>query len=284
MTCKKISVVFALITTAIVLQPMIGISQELLPGYLRDRGPGMPLSQFGTYIEKGELKIYPFYEYYRDKNAEYKPAELGYGLNQDFRGRFRANEGLIFLAYGFSNKLAVEFEMAMISAKLDKSSQDPSAMPARLEKSGLGDVEGQIRYRWNRERPNTPEFISYFETVFPTAEKYSLIGTSDWEFKFGSGLIKGFRWGTITLRAAVEYAAAEKAAGPGEYAIEYLKRVSDHFRVFFMLEGTEDEVFLIPEIQAHFSRVVVLKVNSGFGITSKATDFAPEIGLMFSVH
>lgn len=283
MKCKRI--VFALIvTTAVVLQPMPGFSQEMLPRYLHDRGPGMPLSQFGTYIEKGELKIYPFYEYYRDKNAEYKPAELGYGLNEDFRGRYRASEGLIFLAYGFSTKLAVEFEMATISARLDKSPQDPSAMPARLEESGLGDVEGQIRYRWNHERPNMPEFISYFETVFPTGKKNSLIGTSDWELKFGSGFIKGFNWGTITLRAAVEYAAAEKAAGPGEFALEYLKKVSDSFSVFLMMEGTEDEIFLIPEIQMHFNRLVVLKVNSGFGITSKATDFAPEIGLMFSVH
>lgn len=165
MKSKRIDVVFVLIAAAIALQPMSTFSQTELPHYLHDRGAGMPLSQFGTYIEKGELKIYPFYEYYRDKNAEYKPAELGYGLNEDFRGRFRANEGLMFFAYGISNKLAVEFEMAAISAKLDKSPHDPSVMPVRLEKSGLGDVEGQIRYRWNRERPNTPEFISYFETV-----------------------------------------------------------------------------------------------------------------------
>ena len=28
-----------------------------MPVYLRDRGSGIPLSQFGTYVGKGELKI-----------------------------------------------------------------------------------------------------------------------------------------------------------------------------------------------------------------------------------
>jgi hypothetical protein len=281
-------VALLLIMMTMMFQPSRSFSQaapvgDELPVYLRDRGTGMPLSQFGTYIEKGEIKIYPFYEYYRDNNIEYKPAELGHGLNVDFRGRYRANEGLIFFGYGISDRLAVEFEMATISARLDKSSKDPSTVPARIEESGLGDMEGQLRMRWNRENAGKPEYFSYFETVFPTGKQNSLIGTSDWELKLGSGLIKGFGWGTITLRAAVDYSAAEKALGPGEYALEYFKRMSNRFRFFFMLEGTEDEVVLVPEIQWHFGRCVFLKANNGFGITSKATDFAPEVGIMFAV-
>lgn len=264
------------------LQPVRSFSKEGLP-YLHDRGTGIPTSQFGTYIRKGELLIYPFYEYYRDHNFEYKPAELGYGLDQDFRGRYRANEGLIFIGYGISDRLAAEFEAGVIEARLDKSDKDTSAAPARIEESGLSDVEGQIRWRWNHERAGMPEFFSYFETVFPTGKENSLIGTSDWEFKIGSGMIKGFSWGTVTLRVAVDYSAAEKSFGVGEYALEYLKRVSDRFRFFFMLEGTEDEVALVPEIQWHFSHSMFLKVSSGFGVTSKATDFAPEAGIMISL-
>jgi hypothetical protein len=277
-------VVLLLIITVVMLQSTRSFSQEELPVYLHDRGTGIPLSQFGTYIRKGELKIYPFYEYYCDNNIEYKPAELGHRLNVDFRGRYRANEGLIFLGYGISDRLAVEFEMATISARLDKSPNDPSTVPARLKESGLGDVEGQLRMRWNRERVSKPEYFSYFETVFPTGKKNSLIGTSGWELKLGSGLIKGLRWGTVTLRMAVDYSAAEKSIGPGEYAVEYFKRLSDRFRFFFMLEGTEDEIVLVPELQWHFGRCVFLKANNGFGVTSKATDFAPEVGLMFSVY
>lgn len=284
MKSKVAAMIMLVILAAMVVSPNRSTAQEMVPSYLRDRGTGMPLSQFGTYVEKGELKFYPFYEYYYDNDIEYKPAELGYGLNEDYRGRYRANEGLIFLGYGITEKLAVEFEMATISARLDKSPKDPSQVPQRLEESGLGDVEGQLRYRWNRETASQPEYFTYFETVFPTGKKNSLIGTSDWEFKLGSGLIKGFNWGTITLRAAVDYSAAEKAAGPGEFALEYLRKVSESFRVFMMVEGTEDEIFLVPEMQWLFSRCVRLKANNGFGITSKATDFAPEIGIMFSIQ
>lgn len=116
-----------------------------------DRGPGVSISMFGIYIEPGELLVYPFFEYYRDSDAEYSPEELGYGLDQDFRGRYRASEGLLFLGYGISRRLAVEFEAAVISASQTKSADDPSSMPSRIEESGLGDVEGQLRWRWKGE-------------------------------------------------------------------------------------------------------------------------------------
>jgi hypothetical protein len=270
--------------TIIVFQPPSSSAQEDVPAYLRDRGTGIPTSQFGTYIRKGELLIYPFYEYYHDNNLEYEPFDFGFGSTEEFRGRYRAHEGLIFIGYGISDRLAVEFEPGVITAKLNKSDKDLSAVPAVIEESGLSDVEGQIRWRWSYESAKSPEIFNYFEIVFPTGKKNSLIGTSDWEFKLGTGLIKGFRWGTVTLRAAVEYDAAEKTVGSGEYALEYLKRISARFRFFAMLEGTEDEVELIPEIQWHFSRSVFLKAANGFGVTSKATDIAPEVGIMISFY
>ncbi len=267
-----------------ILQPMSSFAQEEVPTYLRDRGTGIPTSQFGTYVRKGQLLLYPFYEYYRDNNLEYEPFDFGFGSIQEYRGRYRANEGIFFISYGCSDKLAAEFEIATISAKFRKSDKDNSAVPLRIEESGLGDVEGQIRWRWNQESAGRPEYFSYFETVFPTGKKHSLIGTSDWEFKLGSGLAKGLKWGTITLRAAVDYSAAEKTFGGGEYALEYLKKLSDHFRIFAMVEGAEDELAVVPELQWRLNGKFFLKANTGLGITSKATDFAPEVGLMFSVN
>ncbi|MGH7452147.1 MAG: hypothetical protein ACRENG_12430 [bacterium] len=276
-------VALLLIVAAMMFQPTSSFCQDDTPPYLRDRGPGMPVSMFGTYVRTGELKIYPFYEYYRDNDLEYKPSDFGNGLEEDFRGRYRAHEGLFFFGYGISDRVAVEFEAAYISAKLTKSKDDPSAMPNLLEESGLGDVEGQIRWRWNHESAKSPEVFNYFETVFPTGKNNSLIGTSDWQLKLGTGLIKGFNWGTVTMRVAVEYDAAENKVDLGEYAFEYLKKASDRFRFFVMLEGTQDEAALFPEIQWHFSRRAFLKANTGFGMTSKATDFAPEVGIMFSL-
>lgn len=249
---------------------------------LRDRGPGIPTSMFGIYIEPGQLLVYPFFEYYRDSDAEYSPDELGYGLVQDFRGKSRASEGLLFLGYGISDRLAVELEAAVISERLEKSPDDPSSMPAVIEESGLGDVEGQLRWRWREESARAPGVFSYFETVFPLQKNRRLIGTQDWEFKLGTGVVRGFRWGTVTLRGAVEYDGEENSAAPGEYALEYLKRVSPRLRLFGAIEGSEDEVELITEAQIFLRPDLLLKLNSAFGVTSKATDWAPEIGIMFS--
>jgi hypothetical protein len=80
---------------------------------------------FGTYVREGELLFYPFFEYYLDNNIEYKPEEFGFNLDQDFRGKYRAYEGLIFLSYGFTDCFALELEAAVISAKLEKASGDP---------------------------------------------------------------------------------------------------------------------------------------------------------------
>jgi len=256
--------------------------EESLPAYLRDRGSGIPTSQFGTYVRKGELLVYPFFEYYRDNNAEYKPAELGFGLDQDFEGKYRASEGLVFLGYGLTDWLAVELEAAYIDASLETSLDDPSGIPEKIEESGIGDVEGQLRLRWARETERRPELFSYFEAVAPLQKDKLLIGTSDWELKFGTGFIKGFSWGTITVRAAMEYFASESKLELGEAAVEYLKRLSPSWRLYLGVEGKEDEIQVIPEVQWHITDSLFIKLNSGIGVTPKATDWAPEVGVVFS--
>ena len=250
----------------------------------RDRGPGIPTSMFGTYIERGEWLFYPFLEDYRDNNLEYSPDEFGHALDADFRARYRASEGLMFIGYGISDRLALELEAAVIRAKFRKAPEDPSGMPAVIEESGLGDVEGQLRYRWNRETHRAPEVFSYFETVVPLQKNKQLIGTQDWEFKFGTGMLRGFSFGTVTLRAAMEYDAADANLALGEMAIEYLRRVNSKLRLYAGVEGTQDEIEGITEIQWFVRPNVVLKINNAFGLTSKATDWAPEFGVMFSVR
>jgi hypothetical protein len=275
---KKIILPFCL---SLIVIAVCAQQKDQLPLYLKDRGKGMPTSMFGTYIQKGELIVYPFYEYYSDHNAEYKPAELGHGLEQDFRGRYRAHEGLIFLGYGITDRLSVEMEAAFISADLFKSKNDPSSLPAKFHESGLGDVEGQVRYRWVKETLRHPELYSYFETVLPLQKNKKLIGTQDWEFKLGTGIIKGFPWGTITIRGAAEYSVGEGKIVPGEYALEYLKKVSEVFRFGVFFEGTQDERSIIADLQFHINPKTFIRLNSGFGISSKAAGFTPEIGILF---
>src|SRR3990172_32637 len=193
MKAKRSLSILLLIVTVIFLQPEKSPAQESLPAYLGDRGTGMPTSQFGTYVRKGEILIYPFHEYYYDHNVEYEPYDFGHGSTREYRGRYEANEGLIFICYGVSDRLALEFEAGIIGAEFNKSEKDFSTVPQEIEKFGLSDVEGQIRWRWNFEKARTPEFFNYFEYVLPTGEKNSLIGTSAWEFKLGTGMVKGFQ-------------------------------------------------------------------------------------------
>jgi hypothetical protein len=278
---RAIFVLAACFSCFAALSPATAVAQEELPVYLRDRGTGVPSSMFGTYIRRGELVVYPFYEYYHDSNLEYEPADFGYELTQELRAEYQAHEGLLFLGLGLTDWLILEVEAAVIDARLTKAENDTSAMPDELHESGLGDVESQLRWRWFQENEGRPELFSYFETTFPLQKNKVLIGTQDWEFKLGVGAIKGFSWGTLTLRTAVAYDGAENKTEFGEYALEYLKRVSRQLRVVALIEGEEDEVELITEAQIHVSPRVFFKLNTGIGLTSKATDFAPEVGVMF---
>jgi hypothetical protein len=260
-----------------------GPAQTEHTDYLRDRGPGVSTSMFGTYIRKGEWLFYPFFEYYKDSNLEYAPSELGAPGDQDYRARYRAREGLFFVSYGLTEDLAVEFEAATIRATFDKSSADSSTLPTRLEEHGLGDVEGQVRWRWRRETERKPEIFSYGEFVVPHHHDRPLTGTPGWELKFGTGVTRGLSWATLTARAALEYDSSSTSPFDlGEYAIEFLKRLSPKWRAYVGLEGNTDELELITEAQWHLSPSVFVRLNSGFGLTSKATDWSPEIGIVFS--
>jgi len=275
---------------AVLLCPVVALGAEsdstqadgTLPPYLRDRGAGVPTSMFGIYALPKQLIVYPFFEYYKDANAEYSPQELGYTLDQDFRGEYEASEYLILLGYGLSDRVSLEFEVAAISAELEKSPADTTALPQELTESGLGDVQAQVNWMWQKETAHHPAFFSYAEVVFPTQKDYSLIGTSDWESLVGIGAIRGFSWGTISLLASVEYEAAENAFGLGEAAVQYLKRLSPTWSLFGSVEGKQDEWELITEAQFRFSRRAALILNSAVGLTSKAAGWAPEVGILFT--
>lgn len=253
------------------------------PAWLADRGPGVRTSIFGTYVRPRELLLMPFFEYYVDDDYEYEPAELGYGLEQDFRGRYRASEGLVFLAYGFNDRLALELEAAVISARLEKAADDPSPMPATLEDSGPGDWQMQLDWRMAFESATRPELFSFLEVVPPSNENSPLIGTSDWEFKLGFGATRGLSWGTLTGRLAAAYTMEEEAFEAGEYAVEWLKRLSPRWRLYAGIEGEQDEVELIGEAQLFLTERICLRINTGYGLTSKATDWAPDVGILFAL-
>ena len=254
-----------------------------LPSYLHDRGAGVSTSMFGTYIRKGEVLVYPFYEYTKNQDQEYKPSELGFAGDHDYRAEGTEHETLIFLSYGISENVAVEVESALYtSATQKKAADDTSAAPLRLRESGFGDTQAELRWRWWKENEHRPEFWSYFEVVFPFQRDRVLIGTQDWEVIQGFALTRGFRWGTVTGRVSASYTAEDQSIIFGEYAVEYLKRFAPRWRGLVAVEGEEDEVAGIVELQWAIRPTALLKLNNGFGLTSKAPDLAPEVGIVFS--
>jgi hypothetical protein len=87
----------------------------------------------------------------------------------------------------------------------------------------------------------------------------------------------------MSVRAAFEYSFEEDKLEPGEIAVEYLKRLSSHWRIYLGIEAAQDEAELITEAQWHISERAFIKLNNAFGLTSKATDWAPEVGIMFLI-
>ncbi len=255
-----------------------------LPTYLKDRGTGVALSMFGTYIRRGELVLYPYWEYYRDRNREYNPQELGFVGEQDFRGWFRESEGLFLLAYGITDGFAVQAEVAVARASLEKAKTDGSLLPPKLEESGLTSFETQLRWRWRKEDERRPELWSYLDVVYPTNKAEPLIGTVGWEAELGVGLTRGYRWGTLTGRVALAYEGASTTHFDlGEYAVEYLKRVSTSWRFFLGVQGSGDAVSLITEAQWHLTSRVFIRFNQEIGLTSRATDWEPQLGILFTL-
>jgi len=255
---------------------------EALPGFLRDRGPGISTSLFGTYIEKGQWLVYPFYEYTRTSAFEYKPSEVGFVGDQDYLGNLVTHEFDMFVSHAFTERLAVELEGQLYTtASLERAPSDISGVPARLEESGLGEIEGQIRYRWTPESAHRPELFSFIEVVFPFQKTKHLMGAQDWGGEIGFGAIKGFDWGTMTARVSLAY--DDSIFEPGEFALEYLRRISPRWRCVAALEGESDELSFIGEVQYFFTRHAYLKLNSGFGLTKKSPDIAPEIGIMMTI-
>jgi hypothetical protein len=279
-TCFRVAAFALAVTSA--LAATARADGEPLPAYLADRGPGVATSLFGTYVEKGQWLVYPFYEYTKTSAFEYKPSELGFIGEQDYLGKLVTHEFDIFFAHGVTDRLAVELEGQLYTtATLDRATGDASGVPLRSKESGLGEIEGQIRYRWLPESATRPELFSFIEVVFPFQKGKHLIGAQDWGGGIGFGAIKGYSWGTISARASLAY--DEGIFEFGEYAFEYLKRISPKWRCVAALEGASDELSFVGEVQYFFTRRAYLKLNSGFGLTQKSPDIAPEIGFMMTL-
>lgn len=244
---------------------------------------GVATSLLGTFIYKSQHILYALYEYEINEESEYTPRELGYTGNQEFLGKSTLHEALIFYSYGLSDYLAIEMEAALYTnEKLERDSADMSGIPDKIEESGLGEIEAQLRYRFSEESIAWPEFFGYTEIIFPFQKDKKLIGAHAWEIVQGFGIIKEFIFGTMAIRSSAAYDFDEKKLEMGEYAVEYFKDLSSRYRLVTAIEGEDDEISWIGEIQLSIGKNAILKLNTGIGLTEKAADFAPELGLLWN--
>jgi hypothetical protein len=252
---------------------------------------GLLTSRLGTYVRAGEWLVEPAFESLDNKGFEYDPDELGFGTPiGSFKGHYRATRGLVFVAYGLSDRAAVELEASGIDASLKKAPDDPSSMPLELAESGLGRVQSRLDWRWLPERGRRPELFSYVGVVVPHDKEKPLIGTADWIFNGGIGVIRGFRWGTMTARLGFLYdTSSSSAIDFGEYAIDYLKSLSPKVSIYLgylVFEG--DEASLATELHWSPSPRVTVRLGNRLGIvasalsaTSNSVDLAPTVGIVF---
>jgi hypothetical protein len=252
-----------------------------------DRGPGIRTSMVETYVAKHQFLVFPFVAHTRDRNFEYQPAQFGYGLEEDFRGRFWSTEAQLFVAYGVNDWLALELETSDTQAHFEKSPSDPSATPARINESGIADLSGQLHLRLARERAGRPEIVASVEVLPPSHGNRVLIGDAEWNVKGVVGASRSYRWGTLTFRSTIEYNRGDTHWDLGETSLEYLRQVSRVWRLFFAIEGGEggapDDWALVSAAGWRLGDQIYLKFANAIGLFSKSTDWEPQVGVMVAI-
>jgi hypothetical protein len=246
-------------------------------------GGGIRTSLLGTYVRDKEFVVYPFYEYTRTTRLEYKASDFKYVGEVDYgNGKQVEHEYLLFVGYAPTDSLLIEFESALYAkARFTKDPTDTTPLPGEIQESGLGDTEMQIRYRLAKESESRPDTVAFFKSVFPLQKNKRILGTRNWEFGAGVALTKTYTFGTMALRGGIDYDREDRKFKVGEYGLDYMTRLSPQWRIVLALEGQEQELSMIGELQWAVARDVLVKFNCGVGLSKNDRQVAPEVGIMF---
>jgi hypothetical protein len=273
------SFILSFVLTFFIIEASYG--QETF-NFLRDRGPGMQTSLNATYLAEKEFLFYPFYEYNFVVNEEYIPMDLGYDVDQAYEAKSSSHEALLYLGYGISDWLIAEAEVAFINFTQQKSSSDNSTMPSPYKESGIENIDFQLRWRYWKETSKKPELFSNFVLAVPSAGSNKIIGLTGYDFKFASGLIKGFRFGTMIVSSSFQYNTYDSQFDFLGLDIEYVKRLNDKFRVYVGFDGLPipDAFAVSTNLQIFPKPWMFIRLGNSFGIGSSGLiDFNQEIGV-----
>ncbi len=254
---------------------------------LRDRGPGVPTSLTGIYLERGEWLGAASYQDLENRGFQYSPDEFGIADENDYLGKYTSSGGIFFLGYGISESLAVGLRVTGGSTKLAKASDDPSAMPSEIKESGIGEVAPELTWRFMTETASRPELYTYVSVLIPHDSDKNLIGTEDWVILPGIGLNRGFSWATLSARMDFEYdTASTSALDFGKWTIEGQRRFSDAWWLSAGLQGQVgggnnfDEVWQTTYLQWSASPHVTVRFGSRIGLTTMTEGWTGELGIV----
>ena len=276
------AVVLAITMTTVAQQ------QDSVPPHLRDRGRGVRSSEFQTFIQRHQLLLLPSSAHIRDHNLEYNPLDWGYGNQTDLRGKFRSSSAQLLIAYGVTDWLAFELEGSYVSARFERSPRDTTATPALIRESGVGDFAGHARLRFAQERGRRPEVWGSLEVIPANQKRKVLIGDKFRDLKGEIGLTRGFHFGTMTLRTTIERNHGDHHWDLGETSLEYLRRLSPAWRILLAIEGGEsgalDEWVFVTAGQWRIANGCYLKLANAVGLAWKATDWEPQVGILWEIR
>jgi hypothetical protein len=256
--------------------------EDDVPIHLRDRGSGVPTSMFGTYVRERELLAYSFVAYSGDNDIQYDPNEFGFAADKEFLGRYRAREADIWLAYGLRDNLALELQVAATRASLQRAQDDTTGLPVELKESGLGNVRARLDWRLFNESGRRPEIYTFATLLVPHDKNKALVGTENWLLNLGIGAIRGYRWGTLTLRSSMEFDLSSASVGDwGEVTLEYLKWLSPALSVDAALELLQgDEGSVRAELQWRPAPRVIVKLGGAQALTASGLDWSAQAGVL----
>jgi hypothetical protein len=261
-----------------------GARSDLSQDFRRDRGNGVTTSLLGSFVRPGQRMAYLFYECERDTTAAYTGEDLGLAGDEEYVGKSLEYQGVLFLAWGLTENVALEFETILHQrATLTRDPDDTTTgMPDRLVESRYGAIEAQLHWRLAQETAHRPEFFANCEVGPPDAGDMVLLGNQGWEVEAGVGAIKGFSWGAMAVRASVAYDTDSGDIDVGEFAVEYSRRWTEHLRFAAAVFGEPAELSVLGELQWRFRRNAFMRINAAAGVTHEAPDFGAQAGVVFA--
>ena len=271
----------------IILCPDSAVAEDASSYGLRDRGPGVSTSLTGIYVNDGEWLGSATYQNLENRGFQYAPEEFGFPDENDYLGKYKFSGGIFFAGYGLSDSVSLGLKVTGGSAKFNKASDDPSALPAEVKESGLGEVAPELTWRFMRETASRPELFTYVSVLIPHDSDNRLLGTEDWVVLPGIGINRGFSWATLSARMGFEYdTASTSTLDFGQWTVEGQRRFSDAWWLSAGLVGTVgggnnfDEVWQTTYVEWSANPHVTVRFGSRIGLTTMTEGWTGELGIV----